>query len=285
MADIFVGDISELESKLSLYTNTNNRPSRVIHQSWFNTREDIPTEWKKSRDRWIEYHPGWLYILWSKKMSRDFIEKYEPSFLQVYDSYEYEIQRIDSMRVIILKWIGGVYSDLDIVPNQNIEKYINYNNEVYLVRSMNPSDNYTNAFMVSVKGAPFWNLAIQKMIEKSKNTYIGKWMTVMNTTGPILLTKTVYDYTGTIGQLPQTFNLQGIDKSIVDSRTPVLVNLNGGSWHSIDVKVLNFLFINRISIILLLILILILSIIGYYWYKGKYNDCRLSFKKFSRRME
>lgn len=221
-----------------------NYPSRVIHQSWFNVKEDIPKEWKKSREKWIEYHPDWLYILWSKKMSRDFISKYEPDFLETYDSYEYEIQRIDSMRVIILKWIGGVYSDLDIVPTENIEKYFTTGNDIYLVRSINTLDKYTNAFMVSAIGCPLWDLAISKMKSKAKNNfYVGKWMTVMNTTGPILLSETVYDYNGTIGQLPQTFNLQSIDSSIVDDRPPVLINLNGGSWHAIDAKILNFLYV------------------------------------------
>lgn len=282
MAKVFIGhDINELIKESTDYTNPSNFPfSKIIHQSWYNTKEDIPNDWKESKREWIKKHPGWLYVLWNKQMSRDFISKHEPHFLDTYDNFKYEIQRIDSMRYVVLKWLGGVYSDLDIVPRENIEKYfIISNNNIYLVQSANTPGHYTNAFMISksILASDFWDLAIEKIKYNTKNGwYIGKWMTTMNTTGPILLTETVNDYSEVIGKIPQTFNLQSIHDNIVDKRIPVLINLNGGSWHSFDAKLFNFIYSHKWSIIIISILLIIIIIMSYFWYKRHYAQCKVS---------
>lgn len=282
MAKIFVGhDISELEKHVKPYINPPDFPfSKIIHQSWFNTKEDIPQDWKRSKEKWIEYHPGWLYILWNKKMSRDFISKYEPDFLDTYDSLKYEIQRIDSMRYVILKWFGGLYSDLDIVPKRNIETYFTTNSDVYFLRSKNSPCYYTNSFMASKANTSgkFWDLLLEKIKHKTNNIYFGKWMTTMNVSGPIALTETVSEYDGLICQLPGIFNTQSIDKLEQNDKF-IFETLRGGSWHAFDSKIINFVFTNRWFLFVILTLIVIIFIMGYFWYKKQYKECSMSLRK------
>jgi mannosyltransferase OCH1-like enzyme len=54
------------------------------------------------------------YFLWTDEVSRQFVATHYPSFLQMYDSYKYPIQRADSIRYFILHHFGGIYMDLDI---------------------------------------------------------------------------------------------------------------------------------------------------------------------------
>ena len=54
------------------------------------------------------------YMLWTDETSREFIETYYPYHLHMFDSYEYPIQRADSIRYFVLHHFGGIYMDLDI---------------------------------------------------------------------------------------------------------------------------------------------------------------------------
>ena len=94
---------------------------KIIHQTWVDN--NIPDKWKISSMMWQKHHPDWQYILWTDKMIRDYIKLGYPQFLKRFDSYKYNIQRIDMIRYFILKDFGGIYCDLDLYPIQNIEKY------------------------------------------------------------------------------------------------------------------------------------------------------------------
>ncbi len=89
---------------------------KIIHQTWKDN--NIPDKWKISKKMWKKHHPEWRYILWTDKMIRDYIEIGYPEFLKLFDSYKYNIQRVDMIRYFILKDLGGIYSDLDLYPTE-----------------------------------------------------------------------------------------------------------------------------------------------------------------------
>jgi inositol phosphorylceramide mannosyltransferase catalytic subunit len=55
------------------------------------------------------------FQLWTEQSSRDFIEESYPWFLSTYDSYRYPVQRVDTVRLFLLREYGGIYLDLDNV--------------------------------------------------------------------------------------------------------------------------------------------------------------------------
>jgi inositol phosphorylceramide mannosyltransferase catalytic subunit len=55
------------------------------------------------------------FQLWTEQSSRDFIEESYPWFLSTYDSYKYPVQRVDTVRLFLLREYGGIYLDLDNV--------------------------------------------------------------------------------------------------------------------------------------------------------------------------
>jgi inositol phosphorylceramide mannosyltransferase catalytic subunit len=60
-------------------------------------------------------------ILGTEKTSRAFISNHYTWFLYVYDSYPYNIQRIDAIKYFVLYHYGGFYLDLDIGCRRTFE--------------------------------------------------------------------------------------------------------------------------------------------------------------------
>lgn len=72
------------------------------------------------------------YMLWTDESAHDFMEQHYPSFLQMYDSYKYNIQRADSIRYFLLDHFGGIYMDLDIGCRRRMDSLIQGDWEVIL---------------------------------------------------------------------------------------------------------------------------------------------------------
>ena len=87
---------------------------KIIHQLWKN--ENIPIEWIESHNQYKKLYNDYKYILWTDQTMKEFIEKNYNWFLHTYNNYKYNIQRVDAFRYFVLYHMGGIYSDLDIIP-------------------------------------------------------------------------------------------------------------------------------------------------------------------------
>ena len=105
--------ITYLEQEVYKISYNNGFP-KIIHQSWKTT--EIPEKWKISKQKWLELHPDYLYILWTDEMNLKLVETYYPDYLDQFNNYKYNIQRADFSRICYLHRYGGLYSDLDIAP-------------------------------------------------------------------------------------------------------------------------------------------------------------------------
>jgi mannosyltransferase OCH1-like enzyme len=251
---------------------------KIIHQVWINDDACIPEKWSESPVEWKRFHPGWIYVLWSREMARDLVEKCEPDFLECYDGYHYEIQRIDAVRYCFLKRYGGLYVDLDLVPLENIEPYLMDSCEAYFVNSANIKSSYTNSIMASKKGSHIWDEVIEEAKKPVKWWAYGKHITVMTTTGPVMLTNVISNYSKTICRLPwRKFNRDGIDDLGINETSNhgiVLKNLEGGTWHDMDTHIYNFVFMNRYLMVILLIMIICVIIYMAINYWRRYKACQ-----------
>jgi glycosyltransferase involved in cell wall biosynthesis len=84
---------------------------KIIHQTWKD--ENIPPQLAALQQTWQEKHPDWEYKLWTDAENREFLARFYPWFLPIYDGYQHHICRVDAIRYFWLDYYGGVYIDLD----------------------------------------------------------------------------------------------------------------------------------------------------------------------------
>jgi mannosyltransferase OCH1-like enzyme len=221
---------------------------KIIHQVWINDswkdpslKRDVPEEWKKSIKEWKRTHPDWTHILWTDELVLPYLEKNWPNYIDFYKNYEYLIQRADMIRYFILYDFGGIYSDLDLYPTENIEKYLT-NNSDYFVYSPN-LDTITNCFMISLKNSIIMKTLINHLKDKLPWFAFGKHLKVHLSTGPNFIDNIIKNKINipfTI--LPkQKFNPYSSSEDIYytnDINSVIIMPIinTSGSWHEFDSK-------------------------------------------------
>ncbi|KAL3880253.1 hypothetical protein ACJMK2_032502 [Sinanodonta woodiana] len=97
----------------------NNGPLKVeniIHQVWIGkTNDSFPVEFKNFVSSFKTNHPNYVYMFWTEKAAKTFVEDKFPNMLYFYENYVQNLQRADAIRYMILHEYGGIYADLDIV--------------------------------------------------------------------------------------------------------------------------------------------------------------------------
>jgi mannosyltransferase OCH1-like enzyme len=140
---------------------------KIIHQIWSGTEEPLPEHFRLFGETWKEYHPAWKYELWDKERMLNFITEHYPHYLDTYQSFQYNIQRYDAIRYLILDKIGGMYVDFDtecLRPHDELlaEKVSPFDmNEIQLIRrgyeSMEFDSRLKDAYSVHYFWGTWWN--------------------------------------------------------------------------------------------------------------------------------
>ncbi|GHU64838.1 hypothetical protein FACS1894123_10160 [Bacteroidia bacterium] len=94
---------------------------KIIHQIWSEEKKPLPDFCLILAETWKENHPDWKYIYWNEKDMNDFVQKEYPHLCDFYYSLPYDIQRWDTVRLLILHKMGGLYVDFDYECLKNIE--------------------------------------------------------------------------------------------------------------------------------------------------------------------
>ncbi|CAF4537221.1 unnamed protein product [Rotaria sp. Silwood2] len=109
----------------SLLNNTNSQIPRIIHQTYRDIHS-IPFKWQQAMNSCRTFHSDYKYYFWTDKEGRRLVEKEFPCILSTYDSYPYDIQRADVIRLVVLYVYGGIYLDLDIICLKSLDQLLNY---------------------------------------------------------------------------------------------------------------------------------------------------------------
>lgn len=136
---------------------------KLLHFTWKSA--DLPGTMGAFFAKWQQLHPGWDIRLWTDETMRSFVAKAYPELLATYDGYPKMIQRADAFRYLVLGKLGGIYSDLDVEPFQNVAPLL----ELDCFVGVEPLEHIgtdrthqgiplllSNAFMGSVPGHPMW---------------------------------------------------------------------------------------------------------------------------------
>jgi mannosyltransferase OCH1-like enzyme len=215
---------------------------REIFQTW-KTR-DVPEHWKESQISIVRHLDDWKYTLFTDEDNREFVKTYFPDFLSTYDAFPYNIQRADAIRYMYLYMNGGVYMDLDIVLQRSIDELLG-NEDFYLVPSGNVGSTFTNSFMISKPKVAFWLEVIEEMKKPVSYLSLTKHFIVMNSTGPMMLTRVAKRYNKRFGYLPSTLVTPcNICDENCNTENAYMLPLNSGSWCSVDSKIFIFLLCN-----------------------------------------
>lgn len=181
------------------------------------------------------------------EMNRKFCAKYFPDFLSTYDSFPHPIQRADAIRYMFLYIHGGIYLDLDIELLHDLTPLFTQDADVYLVRSGNIGSIITNSFMASKPKCKLW----LEMLWAIKHNWgyqpwmIGKHLTVMNTTGPMMLNRVVGNSDVSFVMLPAKLMMPcsvcELEDGVCHPDGAYVRPLIGQSWNSWDSKLLNYI--------------------------------------------
>ena len=263
--DTLIDKFSQLQLKVNI--------PKVIHQT-YKSMEKLPGIWKKTPESWQLNNPEWKYMFWSDDDCKKLVREYFPDFLSIFNSYEYPIQRADAIRPILMYVFGGIYADCDIACKRPIDDLFFGNHEIYIIRTP-ATGTITNCIMASKKGAKFWLYIIEEMVNRFNNPsifWIGKHITVMYTTGPMLF-QHAYDNwknKNEIGLLPKEYLLPSECNICTEKPCSTQFGytslLEGSSWCGLDSKIYNFFLCNYTDIIIFIVLAYIIYIFYSYCY-------------------
>lgn len=173
---------------------------KILYQTW--KTKNIPPQFAKNQRKWldaIDYVSSddskisaseWKYVLLDDNDLRNLVKSNFPQYLNAYDSFTKNIERVDFARLVMM-YIGGVYADLDTYPVKPIDKWIS---EGKIVLGREPIEHakklyggrvtvLCNAFMISPPHKQIW---VDMMNYIIKN-YEPNFKPVYNT-GPMAMT-------------------------------------------------------------------------------------------------
>lgn len=206
---------------------------RIIHQT-YKTNEIPAGDWTAAHELCLNVHrraDNWTHMFWTDATAREFVDTHYHAFLETYDAYPYNIQRVDAMRYFILYHYGGVYIDLDVGCARPMESLLKFPAFLPGTRPLGVS----NDVMGSRRGHPLMrSLGEALLMQGPGKSYGTKYATVFFSTGPMFVNRILARYwRGAVrsGQdkvtiLPPQF----YDKT----HASFFVHFPGSSWHGSD---------------------------------------------------
>lgn len=176
--------------------------NKIIHQIWWQGENNIPNKYKTFRKKWIYTHNSWKFILWDKSLFEKLLQKLNNKFYNyIYLNLPYMIQKIDFCKYIIIYLYGGIYIDIDTVPEKKLDDLIyKINKDLILCKLELNFLSYkyiliNNGIIMSIKYNNFFNYLFYLIYKniKSKFYYPKDWY-ILESTGPIVFTKAMIMY-------------------------------------------------------------------------------------------
>jgi hypothetical protein len=149
---------------------------RVIHQTWF---EPVSKEKYPNMSRLIEsfHQSGWDYEFYDDDKAAQFISAhFPPEVRQAYDAIIPGAFKADLFRYCVLLIRGGVYADMDILLESNLDRAIPPD-VGFLTAQDSPGETIGhrsclwNGLMAAAPGHPFLAQTIQNVVNNVRNRF------------------------------------------------------------------------------------------------------------------
>jgi mannosyltransferase OCH1-like enzyme len=225
----------------------------IMHRMWRDT--NIPEQWKRSFHNCEQAYNqrNWTTILWTDATIRSFLKEHYGWFLPTFDSYPYDIQRVDSARYFILFHFGGVYLDLDVECRDDKD----LTDLVRAMESMQKGSMFpltdpigmSNDVMFASKGNAFFRQLIDRL--PTKNRWYGlPYLTVLYSTGPMFLS---------LEHLRTNQEVLALSPSLYSkTNARFFRHLRGSTWHYWDASVVKWLSQKRLLVSMSSLLVIVL---------------------------
>jgi len=134
----------------------------LIHLIWYQGWEQRPTFGRQYAETWEMEHPHYTVLKWDQsKLEKVFADLLPEDIKQTIDSLPEIVQKVDLWRLVILKYLGGIYVDLDFICLRNISDYL-YGYE--FVVSEEHDGIIANGFIATTESHPLIQKAIDSII-------------------------------------------------------------------------------------------------------------------------
>lgn len=173
-----------------------------LHQTW--KSHDVPVQFHAYQDSWLRHHPWLTRRIWDDAECRAFVADVEPSLLATYDAFPAHIMRVDTVRYVWMRHLGGIYADLDVECLRSL--YYLHGRGAHVVKEkMGPKDDTIgNAVMASTPGDPFWEHVLAMVKDRARRMlhsyarlpFPEQCHMVLKVTGPYMLTDALATYPG-----------------------------------------------------------------------------------------
>ncbi len=257
---------TESTTSHSLPPMTTSPIPKIMHRMWKNAsildtnNPSIPTNWTRAFHNCnsIYTHRNWTTILWTDAMIRTLLENHYPHFIPVFDSYRYDIQRVDASRYFIIYHYGGVYLDLDIgcQKSRDLTDLIHSMEEdgVGAMLPMTSPVGFSNDVLFASKHNPFFERLMDALPRRNK-WYGSPYLSVMYSTGPMFLSLEYYR------MIPeQRQELFALSPDLYSEKgTRYFRHLRGSTWHGSDAHLVQWL-IRYWGVVLVVALLVFVSL-------------------------
>ena len=240
---------------------------KICYQTWKDY--NIPERWKNTIPQFKKFHPSWEHRFMTDADNVKFVEKNFPQYFDVYRKLRYNIQRVDMIRYMWLYHSGGIYLDMDMEPSRAFDSMFKNGNDLYLIQSPYFAK-YSNDFLASVKGHPFWIDCLEEIKNYRSYSLYTREMVILDTTGPWMIDRVFSRGKHFATIIPKNYffpcDICGCNKSQV---TPYVKKLEGNSWVSHSTWLPFLLYCYLYYIIILLVVIVVIIIVYLYMSRGR----------------
>ena len=128
---------------------------KLLHQTWKGCT--LPADRAAWHESCRALNPSWTTHLWTDDENREFVATVFPELLQLYDSYDMQIKRVDAVRLLYLYAFGGIYMDTDFACLKSMEALPLPDGQVvlgYQIRDESWPNAIANAWMAAPPGHP-----------------------------------------------------------------------------------------------------------------------------------
>jgi len=218
---------------------------------------NIPIKWITSPSSIREYIPEWKYVLFTKEVYRDFVIKYFPDYLFYYDSFPYDIQRINAVCYMWMFKVGGVYMSLNFELVQNLESIFCNGNGVYFVPSNNDSKWYANSFIAAKPGCSIFIECLEAMKQITPWWCLSRNSKILYTTGAGMLSRVLRE-TLVPFSIIDSYDIPmcSVCEAQCDTPNSYIRRIADDSWDEWDTYFYNVIYCNWKIIILLSVIII-----------------------------
>jgi len=165
--------------------------------------EPFPELFSNCLQRIIDMHSSWNIHQYNERDAQEILKKHLPEYICAYNSFKYNVQKADFLRIAMVYLFGGFYLDLDMYMYRPLDALRNH--QVVLGEEKNISGaeqqalrlknrlRVANYMFGGISRHSFWLLLLDHMALLSDRT-IKTQQEILDVTGPGLITDLYHDY-------------------------------------------------------------------------------------------